>query len=548
MNQEAFKTKMKTIFYNMDIKNNICVDCGKKKSMDYASINNGIIICSECAKEHEKLGYNISFLRSLGDKWDDYLFNYIKAGGNSRFIQFCKDYKVDKGNTNIIQKYKSKGLTYYRDIIRSEVLGYDPPDNINVNKAYEEEPEIPDNYPEFKKYSFVKHVNMNYLEKNFYKKKEEKIEEDEGIVGMIGGLWGSVKKKIGDEAGDIMKKVTEIDYSGVKEKGASIFGYFFGNDEENKNTIKENENVNNKNNEEEKKNKNENGNKKEEGNIFQNIFGVNIKNYFQSDKDKTETKEKEIKNRESQIQEKEKIENINKDIDKKEEKNKIIENKEEIKNEKEDIKEKIIENKEEIKNDIEIIKNNKEEIEIEDKKDNTINIQNNKNENVEVTKINEIKCNEEKEQENLIENDKNENSNNDIENNIINEKNGESNDKENEKENDKENDKENEKENDKETNKNVESVENAENVENVENVENIENIGNIEKIENIDIENLGNIKNVENIEKNNVKNENCLKNKNDEDIEELLKDNTFGNDNSKMNNEEKDELEKMLQE
>ena len=194
MNQEAFKTKMKTIFYNMDIKNNICVDCGKKQSMDYASINNGIIICSECAQEHKKLGYNISFIRSLGDKWDDYLFNYIKTGGNSRFIQFCKDYKVDKGNNNIIQKYKSKGLTYYRDIIRSEVLGYDPPDNINVNKAYEEEPEIPDNYPEFKKYSFVKHVDMNYLEKNFYKKKEEKI-EDESIFGMIGGFWGKVKKK-----------------------------------------------------------------------------------------------------------------------------------------------------------------------------------------------------------------------------------------------------------------------------------------------------------------------------------------------------------------
>ena len=167
MNQEAFKTKMKTIFYNMDIKNNICADCGKKKSMDYASINNGIIICSNCAKEHEQLGYNISFLRSLGDKWDDYLFNYIKAGGNSRFFQFCKDYKVTKGNNNMIQKYKSKGLTYYRDIIRSEVLGYDPPDNINVNKAYEEEPEIPDNYPEFKNYSFVKHVDMGYLERNF---------------------------------------------------------------------------------------------------------------------------------------------------------------------------------------------------------------------------------------------------------------------------------------------------------------------------------------------------------------------------------------------
>ena len=64
-------------------------------------------------------------------------------------MQFCKDYKIDKGNNNLIQKYKSKGLTYYRDIIRSEVLGYEPPDNINVNKAYEEEQEIPDNYPEY---------------------------------------------------------------------------------------------------------------------------------------------------------------------------------------------------------------------------------------------------------------------------------------------------------------------------------------------------------------------------------------------------------------
>ena len=161
-NIEAVKTKMQTIFYNLDMKNNICADCGKKKSMDYASINNGIIICEQCAKEHLALGYNISFLHSLGEKWDDYLFNYIKVGGNSRFLQFCKDYKLDKHNNNIMQKYKSKGLVYYRDILRSEVLGYDPPENINVNKAYEEEKEIPDNYPEFKKYSFVKHVDMNY--------------------------------------------------------------------------------------------------------------------------------------------------------------------------------------------------------------------------------------------------------------------------------------------------------------------------------------------------------------------------------------------------
>ena len=278
-NLEAYKTKMQTIFYNLDIKNNICPDCGKIKSMDFASINNGIIICAECAKEHLSLGYNISFIHSLSEKWDDYLFNYIKVGGNSRFIQFCKDYKLNKenDNKNITQKYKSKGLTYYRDILRSEVLGYDPPENINVNKAFEEEKNIPDNYPEFKKYSFVKHVDMNYLEKKFYTKKEEKTEE--GIFGKIGGFFGNVKKNIGIGDWDIVKKVQEINIDEVKQKGADVFGYFFfgGNNKDKKEEKKEN-------NENEIKNENniiDNGDSNDENkkNELNNFFGVNVKEY-----------------------------------------------------------------------------------------------------------------------------------------------------------------------------------------------------------------------------------------------------------------------------
>ena len=279
-NLEAYKTKMQTIFYNLDIKNNICPDCGKIKSMDFASINNGIIICAECAKEHLTLGYNISFIHSLSEKWDDYLFNYIKVGGNSRFIQFCKDYKLNKenDNKNITQKYKSKGLTYYRDILRSEVLGYDPPENINVNKAFEEEKNIPDNYPEFKKYSFVKHVDMNYLEKKFYTKKEEKTEE--GIFGKIGGFFGNVKKNIGIGDWDIVKKVQEINIDEVKQKGADVFGYFFfgGNNKDKKEEKKED------NNENEIKNENniiDNGDSNDENkkNELNNFFGVNVKEY-----------------------------------------------------------------------------------------------------------------------------------------------------------------------------------------------------------------------------------------------------------------------------
>ena len=247
-NFEAYKAKMQTIFYNLDVKNNICPDCGKIKSMDFASINNGIIICEECAKQHLSLGYNISFIHSLGDKWDDYLFNYIKVGGNTRFIQFCKDYKLDKeGNKNIIEKYKSKGLTYYRDILRSEVLGYDPPENINVNKAFEEEKNIPDNYPEFKKYTFVKHVDMNYSEKKFYTKKEEKNEE--GIFGKIGDFFGNVKKNIGIGDWDIVKKVQDFNINDVKQKGVDMFGYFFfGGNSQKKEEDKKDENNNNNNN------------------------------------------------------------------------------------------------------------------------------------------------------------------------------------------------------------------------------------------------------------------------------------------------------------
>ena len=281
INIKAYKERMKMIFYNLDLKNNNCADCGKK-AMDYASINNGIMICAECAKEHLSLGYNISFIHSLEEKWDDYLFNYIKVGGNTRFLQFCKDYKLDKeDNKDKMKKYKSKGLTYYRDILRSEVLGYDPPENINVNKAYEEEKEIPDNYPEFKKYTFVKHVDMNYLEKKFYKKKEEN--EEEGIFGKIGGFFGNVKKNIEDL--QIVKKVQEIDLNEVKQKGVDMFGYFFfgGNNNQKKEDEKKEENK--EENKEEKDNEIKNEIKEEKKdnkeidnkNEINNIFGTEIK-------------------------------------------------------------------------------------------------------------------------------------------------------------------------------------------------------------------------------------------------------------------------------
>ena len=378
-NIETVKAKMQTIFYNLDTKNNICADCGKIKSMDYASINNGIIICSQCAKEHMNLGYNISFVHSLGEKWDDYLFNYIKVGGNSRFIQFCKDYKLDKHNNNIKEKYKSKGLVYYRDILRSEVLGYDPPENINVNKAYEEEKEIPDNYPEFKKYSFVKHVDMNYLEKKFYTKKEEK--EEEGLFGKIGDFFGNVKKNI--ENLEIVKKVQEIDIKDVKQKGADMFGYFFfgSNNKEDDKKEKKSDVIKN----EEKKDSNviNDINDKNKKNDLKNIFGIDIN--------------KDNKNNINEKIEEDNNKNIilNNEIGEKKETNeniKEIEDKIEIKEENKILTDNINNNIPENKNNINIeqkIEDNKKEIN-QNEENNNKEIENNREKNGNENSIEEI--------------------------------------------------------------------------------------------------------------------------------------------------------------
>ena len=378
-NIETVKAKMQTIFYNLDTKNNICADCGKIKSMDYASINNGIIICSQCAKEHMNLGYNISFVHSLGEKWDDYLFNYIKVGGNSRFIQFCKDYKLDKHNNNIKEKYKSKGLVYYRDILRSEVLGYDPPENINVNKAYEEEKEIPDNYPEFKKYSFVKHVDMNYLEKKFYTKKEEK--EEEGLFGKIGDFFGNVKKNI--ENLEIVKKVQEIDIKDVKQKGADMFGYFFfgSNNKEDDKKEKKSDVIKN----EEKKDSNDINdiNDKNKKNDLKNIFGIDIN---KDNKDNINEKIEEDNNKNIIL---------NNEIGEKKETNesiKEIEDKIEIKEENKILTDNINNNIPENKNNINIeqkIEDNKKEIN-QNEENNNKEIENNKEKNGNENAIEEI--------------------------------------------------------------------------------------------------------------------------------------------------------------
>ena len=86
----------------------------------FASINNAILMCGNCAEKQKELGYNISYIRELKSDWDQYLLNYLERGGNSRYIRLCKKYDLE--NMPIEQKLKTKIFEYYRLLVSKYLI------------------------------------------------------------------------------------------------------------------------------------------------------------------------------------------------------------------------------------------------------------------------------------------------------------------------------------------------------------------------------------------------------------------------------------------
>ena len=400
--QEA---RIKTIILNMDSSNKKCADC-ENENVTSVSINNGTVICSDCAEKHKHLSYWISFIKSFTEKWDDYLLKFIKNGGNSRYLKFCKDYKIE--NIQSIDRYKTKGVEYYRLILKSEVMGFDPPDNINVNSAGEILENIENNYPEFENYSYVKHVDLEKLEKQFEIDKKFNEENNAGLFQTFSGILGNFGKKLNEAKDNIVGKVNEKlnEEGGLMEKMKGMtegvknkYYQFMGKTEElNKNDNNVQKNV--------KENINENQNKNVENISFNDLKELkeqknkNLTNKKIEDSNKNNKEEKiivddkkeETNSNEEKLDEVENQENItNKNEETNENENEKIENK----NETIDKKEEIIQQNENSNFNEEKIENNK----INEEKNITVNqekqttkIIENKEEN-----LNEIKNEESKE-------------------------------------------------------------------------------------------------------------------------------------------------------
>ena len=140
---------------SLDKKNSTCNDCGEP-DVKYVSVNNGITLCELCAQIHKNFGYEISFIRSLEDQFDDYLVGFFIYGGNKKFRKKMRNMGVNldqkKGNL-----YRTFGADFYRRNLKSIVKGNSQLD-IDFEKASDVMKDETNNFPEFANYI----VNSNY--------------------------------------------------------------------------------------------------------------------------------------------------------------------------------------------------------------------------------------------------------------------------------------------------------------------------------------------------------------------------------------------------
>lgn len=107
--------KIKKELYE-EFENKICVECGAAMPK-FVSINNGILICEQCANLHISLGWDVSYVRNIEHEWDPYLLSYMQLGGNFKYKQFRLKYNIE--SIPLEQRYFLKISNFYRLDVRN---------------------------------------------------------------------------------------------------------------------------------------------------------------------------------------------------------------------------------------------------------------------------------------------------------------------------------------------------------------------------------------------------------------------------------------------
>ena len=123
--------------YN-DNMNYMCFDCHKQGEMpSFIDIKNGIFLCLKCAQNHSSLPKEISQIISnnLREMSEENLM-ILYYSGNKKLYEFINDEFPGLQKMNFEQKYKTKAMEYYRQLIKAQALDLREPIKPNKKEGY----------------------------------------------------------------------------------------------------------------------------------------------------------------------------------------------------------------------------------------------------------------------------------------------------------------------------------------------------------------------------------------------------------------------------
>ena len=95
-----------------DPDNTHCFDCNAL-SPQWASVNNSILLCLNCAGVHRGMGVQTSFVRSINlDSWTETQLSLMTLGGNRKFREFLNNYQLNEEYP--AARYQTRAADFYR--------------------------------------------------------------------------------------------------------------------------------------------------------------------------------------------------------------------------------------------------------------------------------------------------------------------------------------------------------------------------------------------------------------------------------------------------
>ena len=171
--------------------NNKCIDCNAENPT-FASTNNAVFLCENCANIHKRLGTNISIIKSLNnDQFTPEEISILRIGGNKRFNDFVKEYGI-KEEQNKEFKYHLKLAEYYRLLLLTEINKEKNPNEYEQLINNKPNPEIGLQIMESVTAETMKQANL--------KEKSEFSKDVSSIGSKIGAFFSSISKKVNDTA------------------------------------------------------------------------------------------------------------------------------------------------------------------------------------------------------------------------------------------------------------------------------------------------------------------------------------------------------------